>query len=170
MDLLAVTTGPGAFTGVRIGLATARGLALAIDCPVLGITTFEALVQAVPAQIRERRPVLCVIDTKRDDVFVQTFDADLKPSGDAAVASYERVMEMWRPGTLLVGDGVALVRAACGDHEFRDQDTHDAQPDAARVAEIAALKGFPDPRTPPPAPVYLRPPEVRISPDGGRLR
>lgn len=79
LDLLAVTVGPGAFTGLRIGLAAARGLALATGLPCLGVTTLEAVAQAVPAAARTGDAILAVLDTRRDDVYAQTFGNDLNP-------------------------------------------------------------------------------------------
>lgn len=62
LDLLAVGVGPGSFTGVRIGLATARGLALALDLPVAGVSTLDALAAGSPGATP-------VIDAKRGEIF-----------------------------------------------------------------------------------------------------
>src|SRR5262249_1069525 len=62
VDLLAVGVGPGSFTGMRIGLAAARGLALALDVPVAGVSTLDALAAAAPGAVP-------VVDAKRGEIF-----------------------------------------------------------------------------------------------------
>jgi tRNA threonylcarbamoyl adenosine modification protein YeaZ len=65
---IAVTTGPGSFTGLRIGLSAARGLALALNIPVLGIPSLLGL--SLPAQCE---PVAVLLDARRDEAYFQTF-------------------------------------------------------------------------------------------------
>ncbi|PHQ70660.1 MAG: tRNA (adenosine(37)-N6)-threonylcarbamoyltransferase complex dimerization subunit type 1 TsaB, partial [Sneathiella sp.] len=65
LDLIAVTVGPGTFTGLRIGLATARGIALAADKPIVGITSLEALAASVPREIAAGRPIVATADARR---------------------------------------------------------------------------------------------------------
>ncbi|MFO1145233.1 MAG: tRNA (adenosine(37)-N6)-threonylcarbamoyltransferase complex dimerization subunit type 1 TsaB [Rhodospirillales bacterium] len=86
LDLLAVTVGPGAFTGLRIGLAAARGLALATGLPCLGVTTLEAVAAAVPASEAGGRPLLVALDSKRGDVYAQVF-IEGEAASEAAVAA-----------------------------------------------------------------------------------
>ncbi len=81
LALIGVTVGPGAFTGIRIGLAAARGMALAGGFAIAGVGSCEAVAHAVPAEERRGRSLLVAIDSKRSDLFFQTFDAALAPSG-----------------------------------------------------------------------------------------
>ena len=67
---VAVAVGPGSFTGVRIGIATARAIAMALNIPVYGVTNFEAYSYSL------LKPVTVVLDSKRDDYFVQKFDVN----------------------------------------------------------------------------------------------
>lgn len=95
LEALAVGTGPGSFTGVRIGLATARALAFALDVPAAGVSTLEVLAAGTAGGVP-------VIDAKRGEVFVLLDGEPLcvKP-GELDLAA----------GTLCVGDGALRYRA-----------------------------------------------------------
>ena len=84
LSAIAVTRGPGAFTGMRIGLAAARGLALALGIPCIGVTTLEAVAHGVQADERPANEganltILAAVESKRADIYVQLFDCDLAP-------------------------------------------------------------------------------------------
>ncbi|EAU40955.1 probable O-sialoglycoprotein endopeptidase protein [Fulvimarina pelagi HTCC2506] len=70
--MIAVTIGPGSFTGVRVGVAAARGYALALAIPAIGVTTLEVMAEAV----RRDTPVLAVHDAKRGEVYALLMGAD----------------------------------------------------------------------------------------------
>jgi tRNA threonylcarbamoyladenosine biosynthesis protein TsaB len=80
LSLIAVTIGPGSFTGVRVGLATARGLALALDVPLAGLTTTAALLAAAPS---DGRLAVAAIDTHLGDWFCATDGPPFVISTDA---------------------------------------------------------------------------------------
>jgi tRNA threonylcarbamoyladenosine biosynthesis protein TsaB len=165
VDLIAVTVGPGSFTGLRIGLAAARGLALAAGKPLLGVTTLEAVATAVPAAERSGRTVMATLDSKRDDVFAQFFDADLAAVSAPIAASPEELASrvVGRSAAVtVVGDAATRVLPAL-DAAGLDATLSAAPkfPDAAAVAAIARRRWQPGDRPEPPQPLYLHPPAVR---------
>ena len=88
MDGFAVTVGPGSFTGIRIGLAAARGLALALGRPLIGLSTLEVLAAGVPANEREG-PILAALDAGRGRLYAQLFDRALNPLCDPEAVTVE---------------------------------------------------------------------------------
>ena len=159
-DAIAVTIGPGTFTGLRIGLAAARGLALAMSKPMIGVTTLEAVAYAARS---EQRSVLAILDARRSQLYAQGFDPMLMPLSAPSVVSPECIQSMVPEGPYVAaGTGVALARPyllrladSPGDVTF---DAGDGFPRAAVVARIASMR--------PPAaattvhPMYLRPPDA----------
>jgi len=151
LDALATTVGPGSFTGLRIGLAAARGLALPSGRPVLAPTAFEAYL----AQVEEALPVIVAIDSRRGPVFVQRFGADRKPLADPASVEAEAAGGCLPDGrAIVIGDGTGPF-AALG---HRDLDIRPARIRAVDVARAALLT---DPERPP-VPLYLRPPDATM--------
>jgi tRNA threonylcarbamoyladenosine biosynthesis protein TsaB len=105
LSLVAVTVGPGAFTGLRIGLSTARAFATALDIPVAGVTTTEALARQYAKTATA--PFAVILETKRSDFYVQFFDergvsqSAPEACGDGAIAG------RLRQGMAIIGDGAA---------------------------------------------------------------
>jgi tRNA threonylcarbamoyladenosine biosynthesis protein TsaB len=94
LEALAVGIGPGSFTGVRVGLATARGMALALGIPVAGVSTLDALAAGAPGAVP-------VVDARRKEVFVlQDNPLVLAPAGVDI-----------RPGTTYIGSGAVRYRS-----------------------------------------------------------
>lgn len=168
LDRIAVTVGPGSFTGVRVGLAAARGLGLAAHKPVIGVLTTEALAQAVPQQERDDThvQVLAAVDTKRGDVYVQAFDAHLRALGDPRVMAPAQLPAWLNDGPIvIVGDGAAIAAPSLGPRALLS--SAEALPDPAVIATCAATR---DAAPGGPLPVYVRPPDAVIPQHGGRLR
>jgi tRNA threonylcarbamoyladenosine biosynthesis protein TsaB len=163
---IAVTVGPGTFTGVRAGVAAARGLALAADLPVAGATSLAVMAHRADAHFgpaRAGRLLAVAVDARRGMVYFQAFPegpavaepAALLTPGDAAG------LIGGRPA-LLVGSGAAAVaeavRAAGGEAEAA---LPDLQPHAASLALMAADLQPAKPLMP----LYLRPPDARPQDD-----
>lgn len=172
LDALAVTLGPGAFTGLRIGLATARGFATASGLPVIGVTTLEALSHAIPETERQGMPVLCCLDAKRADIYAQVFDENAQGLGRPVAQLPQDI-----PRLLPISNGPVLVAGDCFERLEpvlleKGYEPHQASahlPDARYVAEIAARRGLKAGETAPAA-LYIRPPDAAIPKNGGRLR
>lgn len=165
LDGVAATIGPGSFTGVRVGLAAARGLALAAGVPLVGVTTLETLATSVPAAEREGRTVLAVLDARRGQVYAQMFDADNEPLGPPEVTPPAAVVAWLRPcPVVVVGSGAPLVAHLFADIGHPHFEASVAPyPDAAQVAAraaalVAAAGGFAALPRGPVAPLYLRGP------------
>ena len=177
LDLLAVTTGPGAFTGLRIGLAAARGMALAGDLACFGVTTLDAVAAGVSETERQKANVLVVLDTKRAEVYAQAFRSDLRPLSEAQALMPADLATLTANGegdanrVLVAGDGAGQVIQALKDKGIEAiLSTAPGVPDAATVAAIAAERWSSDQPAEPLRPLYLRPPDAKASKNGGGIR
>ena len=164
--LLAVTIGPGSFTGVRIGLATARGLALALDVPLAGIRTTAALL-AEAGEADGRRSV-AAIDSRLGDWFCALGGTDPTPF----LATNETLAGRLKGQCcIIVGAEAEALASAVGVYGI-DAIAHKTLPDAATVALLAAADGVEAWRNRNrveglPRPLYLRGVSVTL-PDGAR--
>ena len=164
LDLLAVTTGPGAFTGIRIGLATARSLAIVCKIPLIGITNFEALVHATPKPDRVGRRILVVLETKRSDFYICMYDENLSVLvGPRTIGGAELGLLVQKGTLLLAGDaieralpflevpGIQVVKPASKTYV-----------DPAIIAELAVSMVSRGVALDKPVPFYLKPPDVNV--------
>ncbi|MBL6927841.1 MAG: tRNA (adenosine(37)-N6)-threonylcarbamoyltransferase complex dimerization subunit type 1 TsaB [Rhodospirillales bacterium] len=172
LDYLAVTVGPGAFTGLRIGLAAARGMALATGLPCLGVTTFDAVAEGIEPFERAGRDVLIALDAKRADVYAQFFSPNLEAASEPlALPPDELAGRIGANPLLIAGDASArMAEAAAARGIEAVLSTAPGVADAAHVAAVAARRQRAGQAGEPPEPLYLRPPDATISPNGGRLR
>ena len=174
LDLLAVTIGPGAFTGLRIGLATARGIGLAAHVPCLGLTTTEVIAYAVNLSAWQQGTLLVALDSKRADIYVQAFQPGPKPIGEVSAMDPSALGEWLQdvPCPIhVVGDARVQATAALieAGHEPIVIDTPEV-PDGSVVAELASQRWALGDILEAPSPLYLRPPDAKLPKDGGRLR
>ena len=111
LELVAVTLGPGNFTGLRAGLAVARGLALAQGCPLFGVGTLETVAQGATALAeRQALPIQVVMDARRDELYAQRFSAALDPLTPAEVVGGASFAAGLAEPCLLAGDAASWVR------------------------------------------------------------
>ena len=159
IDAFAVTRGPGTFTGLRIGLAAARGLALAAERPLIGLTTLEVLAASVPVA-RRGQSLMAAIDARRDEIYGQVFATDLTPLGEPAARSADALAaEPWVPPLQVVGTAARRMADLLGDGVTALPG--DGCPDAAVAVALAATRSLPAVGVPV-APLYLRPPDARL--------
>lgn len=108
LDRIAVAKGPGSFTGIRIGIAAARGLALAASKPLSGVNSLDAMAHGICSG---GRPILAVLDAKRGQVYVQSFAPDGVPLSEARVIKPTDIVALLSEHQYtVVGDGLSLIR------------------------------------------------------------
>lgn len=159
LERLAVTTGPGTFTGQRIGLAFARGLRVALKIPLTGITTLEAMATAAIAQTGVEYGV-AIHDAKRNEVYFELLRED-ETLISATIATFEDALAAISNATCnakLVFAGTAAEAAAI-KYEGEAIVTPIRQPDALWVARIALTR---EAMNEAPKPLYLRPPDAKL--------
>ncbi|MCL2714631.1 MAG: tRNA (adenosine(37)-N6)-threonylcarbamoyltransferase complex dimerization subunit type 1 TsaB [Alphaproteobacteria bacterium] len=160
LDRIAVTTGPGSFTGLRVGISAARGFALAANVVAVGVTTLAAFAAARPGPA----PVLAAIDARHGWVYFQIAAGDgtlLAPPLAAPIDVAIRAAQSAAP-LHLVGNAADLLAQRWGaDHAPPLSVESRCAPDIGLVARLGAAA---DPPRAPPRPFYLRPPDATPAP------
>jgi tRNA threonylcarbamoyladenosine biosynthesis protein TsaB len=158
IDGIAATVGPGTFTGMRIGLAFARGLKLALGVPMFGITTLKAIAANVTSN-PGARPIAVLIDARRGNVYSQVFSAKLDPLNEPLAHSLaEAAARLSRDECWIIGSGADLL-ADAGEHRNLIRSQASDLPHASVVAALAAHETASEI---PPLPLYLRPPGASL--------
>ncbi len=167
LDLITVTTGPGSFTGIRVGLAAAKGIALGLGVPLFGVTSFEAGMAACEAGPVERF-LLVALDSRRADLYIQLFDparhALCSPAAVLPEALTEIVTSAVGSHPLAVtGDAAARAAAALDGWDCASL-VIDGEPPAVGAVRVALGLWRRGERGGPAQPLYLRPPDVTLAP------
>lgn len=145
-DKISCITGPGSFTGLRVGIATARGLALALSCPCQGVNVFEAFAYEAVS------PISVVIDAKRDQFWMQNFTETGAGAGSSkpfVCEASEAACSIPEPISHLIGSAAAQLAE---QNERFVVASNQATPPIENVAKIA----FAQARGERPSPLYLR--------------
>lgn len=141
---IAVVIGPGSFTGIRVGVAAARGLALSLGIECVGVSTLETLAAFHQAVSGSGKPVLVAMDAKREEIYAQAFSADGAPLNEPAALSAEDLDNL----------AASLSAEVTGSWVSKTGDRFDI----GTVARIGALKDAAGTR---PKPLYLRGPDAK---------
>jgi tRNA threonylcarbamoyladenosine biosynthesis protein TsaB len=175
LDHVAVSVGPGGFTGVRVGLAAAQGIARGAGARLVGVTSFAAVAARLAEAgggFGEAGALLVALDSRREDLYVQAFAAD----GSAPIAAPRAILpeslaayiETTAGGSigagrplLIAGDAARAAAAALDRHRACEVAT-DLVPEARGVAAAALRQLQAGNNGTPPLPLYLRPPDVTV--------
>lgn len=150
VDRIGVTVGPGSFTGLRVGLAFAQGLGAALNRPVVGVSTLDALAASATGT-----DIIALIDARRGQVYARAW-RDGVADGPPEALSLEQAADHARAlpaGAILVGSGALLIAEAAPDATVLDL----TGPAPEALARLAARL---DPASAPPKPLYLRAPDA----------
>jgi tRNA threonylcarbamoyladenosine biosynthesis protein TsaB len=171
LDIVAAAIGPGGFTGIRVGLAAAQGIALATGARLVAVTGFvavaEALRRAAPVERESGAHLLVALDSRRDDLYVQLFGPDMAtPLGlpravlPDLLPDYVGALPPGAP-LLVAGDAVEAAAAALNGRVNVEM-VPDSVPGAVGVAAAALEAAHRTRAGEPVRPLYLRPPDVTL--------
>ncbi|MBA4781807.1 MAG: tRNA (adenosine(37)-N6)-threonylcarbamoyltransferase complex dimerization subunit type 1 TsaB [Rhizobiales bacterium] len=156
---LGVATGPGSFAGIRVGLSAARGLALALEIPLAGVSVLRALA----AEHGQGGPSLVILDAGRDAFYAELFDASgHSPEGPLLHRKQDPFPRQWMdaPGLALIGSGAAYAGALLARTRMA---TLASIPSIATIARLCEADSAPVR----PKPLYLRPPDAKPQASAG---
>ena len=166
LERIAVTTGPGSFTGLRVGISAARGISLASGKPAIGLTTLSAYAAPYIHQ-DDTMPVTVAVDARHDHVYLQIFGPGGRVLVQPRISSLREAARLSANGPArLVGNGAAMVASAWPANEAPPQLVEvQAAPDIKWVARIGVASSE---TQGPPRPLYLRQPDAQPQ-DAARL-
>jgi len=164
LDRVVVTTGPGSFTGLRVGLSVARGFGLVLGKPVVGVTTLAALARSAANDPRAGASILVALTGKGEEVYCQEFGSSGAPIGEPAVRTLTDLKQSLPADVTFAGSAARAVAEAAGYGQERIL-SECGYPDIRDVARLGLVA---NPKEAAPVPLYLRPPEAS-PPKSGRI-
>ncbi len=162
LDRIAVTIGPGSFTGIRVGVALARAMGLALGIPVVGVSTLAAF--AAPLLSAPRQGVIAsAIDARHGSIYFQLFDPSGRPLGPPRCDSLRECVRGIGAGPALLSGNAATLVATEAHRAGLPYDLG-AATDAPDIVAVARLGLALDPAGNPARPLYVKPPDAKPNP------
>lgn len=169
IDFLVVVTGPGSFTGLRIGIATIKGLAQVVKKPVVAISSLQVIAMNLPLS---PVPICAFLDARKGEVYTQLFEWDLKQGpvaiGEPAVVPPQQCLDSFTGEVAFVGDGVftyqQMIETTLGAQAFLPvASAHQLR--ASQAAWLALKTQYPDAAQEASAivPTYIRPSDAELN-------
>ncbi|WP_375695168.1 tRNA (adenosine(37)-N6)-threonylcarbamoyltransferase complex dimerization subunit type 1 TsaB [Bartonella sp. AC90GZZY] len=156
VERIAVNVGPGSFTGARVGVATARALALALEIPAVGVSALEALAAQITTNTKSTSAITVVIEAGRDMFYHQNFHQDLIPLGEPGLKTMENILEDLPKKTRLTGPAADVIVQHMKNHKIYEKIVLEKIPcEAADIVNYAYLAANKQPQNSP-RPLYLR--------------
>jgi len=157
LDRIGVVVGPGSFTGLRVGVAAARALALVAGCPALGLSSLAALATSLPETWDN--PSVAAIDARHGAVYAQRFAPGRSPRFPASHIAVAALVAELEDGVVLVGSGAPALAEALAERGARPGAVDPlAAPDPEALLALALAA---EPPFNPPRPAYLKAPDAK---------
>jgi tRNA threonylcarbamoyladenosine biosynthesis protein TsaB len=168
LDAIGIVRGPGAFTGLRVGLATAKGLALALDCPLVGISSLQCLAMQLPFL---KMPVCVMLDARKQEVYSCLYHWESGSPlaiAEEQVVKPEKLLAEMTGDTLFIGNGALayrslIVRQLATRAHFAPDFINLPRAGAAAVLALAEWQAGHTFSSDEMMPVYLRPSEAELN-------
>jgi tRNA threonylcarbamoyladenosine biosynthesis protein TsaB len=174
IDLFAVATGPGSFTGLRVGIATMQGLSLATGKPLIGVSALDALAEIAAGEVPPSGRLATWVDAWRGDVYAALYEKGTEVRTPTVTRPERLLQDLSGRPTLFVGSGAEtyadLVRGTLGDEARIAEPAAPALAGAiARLAAARARSGeCPQPHSI--RPLYVRRPDAELARDARKAK